>query len=173
MIAPAALLLALLTAGETQGPPLRLQYHDNRKDAAGMILPWSDDDPAKAYDRVIRLVWGFWQRMERCPNGVAYSLQHQVWKPEHDARGLGGDQISMALSSWSLHLLRTSSVVRAIRYGEDEVAYEKWDASSRERLKLGAWEPGAVEGGTMRRDPRTRVLEVEATAKRVVIRRGK
>jgi len=69
------------------------------------------------------------------------------------------------------HLLRTSSVVRSIRYGEDEVVYEKWDASSRERLKLGAWEPGAVEGGTMRWDPRTRVLEVEAKAKQVVIRR--
>ena len=84
------------------GPPLRLQYHDIRTDAAGMILPWSHDDPARAFDHVVRLVWGFWQRMERCPNGVPYYLQHQVWKPEHDPRGLGGDQISMALSSWNL-----------------------------------------------------------------------
>ena len=61
-----------------------------------------DDDPAKAFDHVVRLVWGFWQRMEKCPNGVPYYLQHQVWKPEHDPRGLGGDQISMALSSWNL-----------------------------------------------------------------------
>jgi len=67
-----------------------------------MILPWSHDDPARAYDHVVRLVWGFWQGMERCPNGVPYYLQHQVWKPEHDPRGLGGDQLSMALSSWSL-----------------------------------------------------------------------
>ena len=30
-------------------------------------------------------------------------MQHQVWKPdEEDPRGLGGDQISMALSSWTL-----------------------------------------------------------------------
>jgi hypothetical protein len=30
-------------------------------------------------------------------------LQHQVWKAEKDApRGLGGDQINMALSSWNL-----------------------------------------------------------------------
>jgi hypothetical protein len=69
------------------------------------------------------------------------------------------------------HLLRTSSVVRRIDYGPDAIAYEKWDAVSRERLKLGAWEPGAVEGGTMQWDPKTRVLEVGATAKRVVIRR--
>ena len=83
-------------------PPRRLQYHDIRTDAAGGILPWSDDDPARAYDRVLRLVWGFWQRLGRCPNGVPYALQHQVWKPEHDPRGLGGDQVSMALSSWNL-----------------------------------------------------------------------
>jgi len=83
-------------------PPRRLQYHDIRTDGAGMILPWSDDDPARAYDRVVRLVWDFWHSLGNCPNGVPYVLQHQVWKPEHDPRGLGGDQISMALSSWNL-----------------------------------------------------------------------
>jgi hypothetical protein len=83
-------------------PPLRLQYHDIRKDAEGLILPWSHDQPAQAYDHVVRLVWDFWRRLESCPNGVPYYLQHQVWKPEHDRRGLGGDQISMALSSWNL-----------------------------------------------------------------------
>jgi hypothetical protein len=102
----AAALTATVTdlpvAAADDGPPLRLQYHDIRTDAAGMMLPWSDDDPAKAYDRVIRLVWDFWRRMERCPNGIPYYLQHQVWKPEHDPRGLGGDQIPMALSSWNL-----------------------------------------------------------------------
>lgn len=83
-------------------PPLRLQYHDIRAGADGMILPWYHDDPAVAYDHVVRLVWDFWRGMEDCPNGVKYYLQHQVWKPEHDPRGLGGDQISMALSSWNL-----------------------------------------------------------------------
>jgi hypothetical protein len=70
------------------------------------------------------------------------------------------------------HLLRTSSVVRSIEYGPDVIAYEKWDALSRERLKLGEWTPGAVEGGTMRWDAATRVLEIEATARRVVVRRA-
>jgi hypothetical protein len=99
-------LLALAASGQRVAAPAevpsRLQYHEIRTDAAGMILPWSDDDPAKAYDRVVRLVWGFWRRMEKCPNGVPYYLQHQVWKPGHDPRGLGGDQLSMALSSWNL-----------------------------------------------------------------------
>jgi hypothetical protein len=96
------LLLVANQAGDGPGPPLRLQYHDIRTDSAGLILPWSHDDPAQAFDHAVRLVWGFWQRMEKCPNGVPYYLQHQVWKPEHDPRGLGGDQISMALSSWNL-----------------------------------------------------------------------
>jgi hypothetical protein len=105
IVASPLLLVLLVDPGagaEEPAPPLRLQYHDIRTDPAGMILPWSDDEPAKAYDRVIRLVWDFWRRMERCPNGLPYYLQHQVWKPEHDPRGLGGDQISMALSSWNL-----------------------------------------------------------------------
>jgi hypothetical protein len=69
------------------------------------------------------------------------------------------------------HLLRSSSVIRRVDYGPEAVSYEKWDAASRERLKLGAWEPGAVEGGTMRWDPQTRVLEVTASAKKVRVRR--
>jgi hypothetical protein len=105
-MALSGLVLVVLASGQPAPAPAdvpsRLQYHDIRADAAGMILPWSDDDPAEAYDRVVRLVWGFWQRMGKCPNGVPYYLQHQVWKPEHDPRGLGGDQLSMALSSWNL-----------------------------------------------------------------------
>jgi hypothetical protein len=40
--------------------------------------------------------------METDSNGLKYYMNHQVWKPEHDMRGLGGDQINMALSSWAL-----------------------------------------------------------------------
>jgi len=41
--------------------------------------------------------------MRKCSNGVPHYLQHQVWKPEQDdPRGLGGDQINMALDSWNL-----------------------------------------------------------------------
>ena len=70
------------------------------------------------------------------------------------------------------HLLRTTSVIRSVDYGDDAITYEKWDADSRERLKLGAWEPGEVEGGTFTWDPETRVLEVESSEKRVVIHRA-
>jgi hypothetical protein len=64
-------------------------------------------------------------------------------------------------------------VIRTIEYGSDAVTYEKWDADSRERLKLSAWTPGAIEGGVMKWDAATRVLEVTASAKRVVIRRSR
>jgi len=34
---------------------------------------------------------------------LSYHMNHQVWKKDHnDSRGIGGDQISMALSSWRL-----------------------------------------------------------------------
>jgi hypothetical protein len=91
------LFLAAPAAGET------LIYHEVKTDSSGSIVPWYGNGPAQAYDHVIRLVWDFWRNMRLCPNGVPYYLQHQVWKPDKDdERGLGGDQISMALSSWNL-----------------------------------------------------------------------
>ena len=40
---------------------------------------------------------------EELPERRAVLPPHQVWKPgEDDPRGLGGDQINMALSSWNL-----------------------------------------------------------------------
>jgi hypothetical protein len=88
------------------GPTARaetLGYHDIRTDASGAIVPWYGTGPSQAYDHVIRLVFTFWKNMRNCPNGVPMYMQHQVWKPnEEDPRGLGGDQISMALSSWNL-----------------------------------------------------------------------
>src|ERR1017187_1485433 len=78
-------------------------YHDVRVDASGRILPWYSDDPSQAYDHDIRLIWNFWIHMRKSPDAVPYYLQHQVWKADKDdPRGLGGDQINMALDSWNL-----------------------------------------------------------------------
>ncbi len=36
-------------------------------------------------------------------NGLPYYMNHQVWRADfNDRRGIGGDQFSMALSSWNL-----------------------------------------------------------------------
>jgi hypothetical protein len=78
-------------------------YHEVKVDPTGHIVPWYGHSPGEGYDHVIRLVWEFWAGMRSCPNGVPVYLQHQVWKPnQDDPRGLGGDQVSMALSSWNL-----------------------------------------------------------------------
>lgn len=69
------------------------------------------------------------------------------------------------------HLLRTTSVIRNIAYGPDAIRYEKFEAASTERLKLGEWAPRGVTGGRMQWDPRTKVLTIQATAKTVVIDR--
>ena len=79
-----------------------LQYHAIQTDAQGKIIPWYSADLGVSYDHDIRLVWNFWKNMEKCPNGVPYFLQHLVWKPKHDSRSLGGDQLGMALSSLNL-----------------------------------------------------------------------
>ncbi|HYM07755.1 MAG TPA: hypothetical protein VEU11_14465 [Terriglobales bacterium] len=80
-----------------------LIYHEIKTDAAGKIVPWYGTGPFQAYDHDIRLLFNFWKNMRNCPNGVPMYMQHQVWKPDQeDPRGLGGDQISMALSSWNL-----------------------------------------------------------------------
>jgi hypothetical protein len=67
------------------------------------------------------LVWNFWKNMETDSNGLKYYMNHQVWKPEHDMRGLGGDQINMALSSWTLWYAYTGdqSILENMRYLAD------------------------------------------------------
>lgn len=80
-----------------------IQYHPVRINKAdGSILPWYSSDIGASYDTVLMLVWNFWDKMPLDSNGLKYYMNHQVWKPEHDMRGLGGDQINMALSSWTL-----------------------------------------------------------------------
>jgi hypothetical protein len=70
------------------------------------------------------------------------------------------------------HLLRTTSVIRAIDYGEDRIRYTKFDANSRERLMLGAWTPGRVTGGTLRWSPETHVADIDSTSQSVTIERA-
>jgi hypothetical protein len=80
-----------------------IQYHPVRINKTdGSILPWFSSDKGRSYDTVLMLVWHFWKNMETDSNGLKYYLNHQVWRPEHDVRGIGGDQTSMALSSWAL-----------------------------------------------------------------------
>ena len=80
----------------------QLEYHTIKTDQAGKIVPWFSSNLGEAYDQNIRLVWDFWKNMRTCPNGVKYYLQHRIWRKREDKRGLGGDQLNMALSSWNL-----------------------------------------------------------------------
>jgi hypothetical protein len=99
-----------------------IQYHAVRINKAdGSILPWYSSDPGTSYDTVLLLVWNFWDKMETDSNGLKYYMNHQVWKPEHDMRGLGGDQINMALSSWTLLYAYTGNqaVIENMKYLAD------------------------------------------------------
>jgi hypothetical protein len=79
-----------------------LGYHSIQVDSDSNILPWCNQDPGTSYDYVVGLVWNFWNNMRTGPNGLVYYLQHAVWvSSDEDARPIAGDQLAMALSSWS------------------------------------------------------------------------
>ena len=96
-------------------------YHQVRLDQKGHILPWHSSNLGQSYDHVLGLVWDFWKNMETDSNGMQYYMNHQVWKPRHDKRGLGGDQLQMALSAWDLYYNYTGdeSVIGNMRYMAD------------------------------------------------------
>ncbi len=79
-----------------------LSFHPIKTDAQGRIVSWYNDEPGIAYDFVVNATWNFWDSMRRDLNGLPYYMNHQVWRTENDPRGLGGDQLAMALSSWQL-----------------------------------------------------------------------
>ncbi len=79
-----------------------IQYHPVRINKVdGSILPWYSSDLGNSYDTVLLLVWNFWKNLPVDSTGDKYYLHHQVYQPG-DRRGLGGDQLMMALSSWDL-----------------------------------------------------------------------
>lgn len=96
-------------------------YHKVRVDGDGNILPWYSANTGISYDHVLNLVWTFWKNMEIDSNGMQYYMNHQVWDPNHDKRGLGGDQIMMALSSWDLYYNYTGdeSIIENMKYMAD------------------------------------------------------
>ncbi|MBN2091523.1 hypothetical protein JW964_18060 [candidate division KSB1 bacterium] len=80
-----------------------LVFHPIKTDAAGIIVSWYGSEPGEAYNFVIKAVWSFWDTMRTDMNGLPYYMNHQVWWPGiNDRRGIGGDQLAMALSSWAL-----------------------------------------------------------------------
>lgn len=100
-----------------------LQYHPIRYNALnGSILPWFSSNPGQSYDTCLRLVWDFWRNMEQESNGLKYYMNHQVWRPESDHRGIGGDQLAMALSSFAefYPYLGDPHIVDEMRYMADE-----------------------------------------------------
>lgn len=82
----------------------RLVYHNIKTDASKNIIPWYNPDPGIAYDHIMQLVWRFWDTMRRDINGIPYYMNHQIWLPgTNESKGIGGDQLAMALSSWRLY----------------------------------------------------------------------
>jgi len=99
----ACLLILLFLQVFSQGKEI-LIYHPIQTDKSGNIIPWYDENPGTSYNHVINLVWNFWDKMRQDLNGLPYYMNHQVWNAKfNDPRGIGGDQLAMALSSWHLY----------------------------------------------------------------------
>jgi hypothetical protein len=80
-----------------------LVFHSIKTDKSGKIIPWNNDNPASAYDDILNRTWNFWDTMKTDINGLPYYMNHQVWwQKGNDPRGMGGDQLAMALSSFQL-----------------------------------------------------------------------
>ena len=87
-----------------------LVYHPIQTDKQGNIVPWYDEDPGNSYSHLMGLVWRFWDNMRTDLNGLPYYMNHQVWNPDlDDPRGIGEDQLAMALSSWRLYYAYTGN----------------------------------------------------------------
>ena len=101
--------------------PDTIIYHPVRVDQKGDILPWYSSNLGESYDIVLSKVWSFWKNIELDSNGMKYYMNHQVWRPNHDKRGLGGDQFMMALSSWDLYYDYTGdkSIIDNMKYMAD------------------------------------------------------
>lgn len=86
----------------------QLIYHPISTDTQGRIVSWAGEKRGEAYDRVMSLAWKFWRTMPVEANGLPYYMNHQVFRAEFpDPRGLGGDQLAMAMSSWRLYYAYT------------------------------------------------------------------
>lgn len=94
-LSPAKLVDTVMISDTIQYHPVRISKAD------GSILPWYSSDLGQSYDTTLLLVWDFWKNMPADSTGEKHYLHHQVYKPG-DRRGLGGDQLMMALSSWDL-----------------------------------------------------------------------
>jgi len=96
--------LSILTAQD------KLIYHDIKTDANGNIIPWFSPNLGESYDKIMALTWHFWINMRKDENELPYYMNHQVWEKDfNDKRGIGGDQLQMALSAWRLYYAYTGN----------------------------------------------------------------
>lgn len=114
------LLISGLSFAQNKGE--KLSYHLIQTDAQGKIVPWYNPDPGISYDHIVKIVWNFWDNMRTDLNGLPYHINHQVWTKGHnDHRGIGGDQVAMAISSWRLLYAYTGNerIIDNIRFMAD------------------------------------------------------
>ncbi len=115
----------LNSTATSTGETITHKYHPVMVDGSGAIIPWFSPNLGLAYDDALLRTWGFIQRVATETNaaiaGEKLYLFHQVWKENHDMRGIGGDQVPMFLSSEDLLYNYTGdpAVLANMRYQAD------------------------------------------------------
>jgi hypothetical protein len=145
--------------------------HSARHAATMLLYAEKTGDLTQKADAIRRLNWATYTVDD---DGKNRYIRDDVWLTDgygdyvrHYLRAMGAfPELAPANQN---HLLRTSSVLQSIEYGAGAIRYTKFDASSEERLRMGAWAPARVEGGRMHWDPASRVLTVKSTAAKVAI----
>jgi hypothetical protein len=147
--------------------------HSSRHASVELLLAEKTGDQSRKGDAIRRLNWATYMVNDdgrnRYPEGHIWLTDGYGDYVRHYLRAMASSP-ELAPGDQN-HLLRTSSVIKKIKYKQGAIIYKKFDERSEERFKLGAWEPGSIEGGEMHWDAATRVLSVTATSKAVTISR--
>jgi hypothetical protein len=130
VFAGAVLTLATSLFSAPSGAPRIpvIGYHPVHVDSTGRILPWYAEDPGKAYDHILNLVWFYWhhvpsywdQQIGKPALGAIDLPKYMLFRTLETA-GIGGDQFAMMLSSWALYYQYSGDpeVLKNMRYQGD------------------------------------------------------
>ena len=82
-------------------------YHPIQKDINGNLVHWYNPNHGTSYDHCLELVWNFWKNVDTCCGGHKFYMMDHSHNATISGNKLGGDQLAMALSSWSLYYAYT------------------------------------------------------------------
>jgi hypothetical protein len=168
---PEAMKWGVMVINEQTQYPVPGESHTARHASVELMYAEKTGDTAALDAAIRRLTWAtYWVD----DDGRARYPRDDIWLTDgygdfvrHYLRAMAS--LPALAPKDQNHLLRTSSVIKSIRYGDGAISFTVFDARSEELFKLGKGLPTEITGGTMTWDPKDRVLRVYATNRDVVL----